>query len=82
MTVLQHKKKPVPRVIPTQASNITNEIPPIQLNANNYSDCFSMALKFINPFKAFVELQKAFGLKVIEIPDTLQQELKPEYKFS
>ena len=38
-----------------------------------------MALKFNKPFKAFVELQKAFGLKVIEIPDSLQQELKPEF---
>ena len=56
-----------------------NEISPVQINATSSSDCFNMALKFNNPFKAFTEIQKAFGLKVFEIPESLHHELKPEF---
>ena len=50
----------------------------VQSNSS-YSDCFNMALKFINPFEAFVEIQKAFGLKVVEMPASLKNKLKPEF---
>ena len=52
MTVLNHKNKPVPRVAPTPI--MTNETSLIQINTTTYSDCFNMALKFNNTFKAFV----------------------------
>ena len=77
MTVLKHHNKPVPRVVPSQTppSNLSN----IQLNTTSYSECFSMALKFNNPFEAFIEIQKAFGLTVVELPDKLKNDLKPEF---
>ena len=56
-----------------------NEISPAQINTTSYSDCFNMALKFNNPFKAFTEIQKAFGLKIVEMPESLHQDLKPEF---
>ena len=41
-----------------------------------------MALKFNNVFKAFNELQAAFGLTVVNIPPSLQDDLKPEFAGS
>lgn len=39
-----------------------------------------MALKFNNWTKAYVEFKKSFGLPVVEIPDSIKEDLKSEYK--
>ena len=77
MTILKHKNKPIPRVMPSQSppSNLSN----LQPITTSYSDCFSMALKFNNPFEAFTEIQKAFGLTVVELPEKFKNDLKPEF---
>ena len=41
-----------------------------------------MALKFNNWQKAYIEFQKAFGLPVVAIPDSIKNDLKNEYKPS
>ena len=38
-----------------------------------------MTLKFNNWTKAYIELQKSFGLKVVEIPEILKNDLRPEF---
>ena len=41
-----------------------------------------MTLKFNNWTKAYIELQKSFGLKVVEIPEILKNDLRPEFIFN
>ena len=38
-----------------------------------------MALKFNNWAKAYTEFQKSFGLPIVEIPDSIINDLKPEF---
>ena len=73
MTILQHNKKPVPRPSPS-ATPATSTNP-----SANYSDVLNMALKFNNWTLAFTELQKAFGLPLVQIPNTIINDLKPEF---
>ena len=38
-----------------------------------------MAFKFNNWTKAFSELQKTFGLSIVNIPDSIINDIKPEF---
>ena len=91
MTILQHKTKPVPRPAPFSVVNqpsspsapqAVSSPDPTSTSKISYSECFEMALKFNNVFKAFNELQAAFGLAVVNIPQSLQDDLKPEFAGS
>ena len=62
-------------IIPAPSSQPSSQNMP----STSYSDCFTMALKFVNPFEAFIEIQEAFGLKVVKMPDSLKNKLKPEF---
>ena len=65
--------EPVPRPSPSATSvTSTNQ-------SANYSDMLNMALKFNNWTLAFTELQKAFGLPPVQIPNTIINDLKPEF---
>ena len=44
----------------------------------SYSDCLDMALKFNDWRKAYIEIQKSFGLKVIQIPDTIVNDIRSD----
>ena len=49
-------------------------------NSNvSYNDCLNMALKFNNWAKAYTEFQKSFGLPIVEIPESIINDLKPEF---
>ena len=76
-TVLKHQNKPIPRPAPfsVPSSSADPQITP----TTSYSDVLNMALKFNNWSLAFKELQKAFGLPLVLIPDSIVNDLKPEY---
>ena len=77
MTVLQHpNKKPVPRPAPF---SVSNQPASQQTQTTSYSDVLNIALKFNNWTFAFSELQKAFGLPVVNIPNSILNDLKPEF---
>ena len=60
---------------------INNKNDPLKVNNPNvsYNDCLNMALKFNNWTKAYIEFQKSFGLPIIEIPDSIINDLKSEF---
>ena len=62
--------------------NIKIDKPKLDIPTTSYNDCLNMALKFTNWEKAFIEFQKAFGLKIVGIPDTIKNDLKPEFKVN
>ena len=71
----QQNLEPVPKTTPSPSA-----VPATSTNQSaNYSDVLNMALKFNNWTLAFTELQKAFGLPPVQIPNSIINDLKPEF---
>ena len=69
----QQNMNPVPNPSPSATPATSNN------QTANYSDVLNMALKFNNWTLAFTELQKAFGLPPVQIPNSIINDLKPEF---